>query len=99
MREIFALGFVRRLELGTFSRLIDTPHGRIAVSTTSAYRAWVKALHLVVEMQNALSNDHLLQKSVTTGGDPVWPRSHYKIDRAIETHVRFRASYVDVLAL
>jgi sulfite reductase alpha subunit-like flavoprotein/predicted heme/steroid binding protein len=97
MREMYFIGTLRRLDLGRFSRLVETAHGHQITSLAAVHRAWVRALYLIVEMQNALSKDHALQAEVTTGGDPVTPRSAYKLARAVETHQRFVQGYLDVL--
>jgi cytochrome b involved in lipid metabolism len=97
MRAMYAIGSVRRLELGAFSASLDGPLGAQVVSLSAAYRVWVKLLYLVVEMQNAISADHALQDAITARGDPVRPRSPYKLQRAVETHERFLRSYVDLL--
>lgn len=97
MREMYFVGPLRRLDLGRFSRLVETAHGHQITSLAAVHRAWVRALYLVVEMQNALLKDHELQRAVTAGGDPPSPRSPYKLARAAETHERFIQGYLDVL--
>lgn len=98
-REMYAIGVVRRLNLKGASVTVQRNDGSPqVVALGGAYRAWVRSLFLVVEMQNALRNDQSLQASVTTRGDPPSPRSLYKLQKAAETHRRFLRSYVDGLA-
>ena len=97
MRAMYAIGTVRRLDLGAFSARVEGRAGPQLVSLSAAYRVWVKLLYLVVEMQNALAADHALQDGITARGDPVRPRSPYKLQRAVETHERFLRSYVELL--
>jgi hypothetical protein len=73
------------------------PTGPYTVSCRTAHRAWVQALHLVVEMQNALAADYSLQASVTTAGEAPSARGLYKLSRAAETHYRFLQHYQRVL--
>ncbi len=97
MREMYVVGRLRRPELGALSVTLPGPSGPRVVSLWAAHRIWVKALQLVVEMQNALANDHSLQSAVTARGDPATPRSPFKLQRAAETHERFLRSYLDLL--
>lgn len=97
MRQMYAIGKIRRLDLRGASGVVRGPGGPQTISLATAHRIWVKLLYLIVEMQNALRNDHSLQHGVTARGDPVRPRAPYKLQRAVETHERFLRSYVDVL--
>lgn len=97
MRQMYAVGQVRRIDFKRASGVVNGPAGPQTISLASAHRIWVKLLYLLVEMQNALRNDHALQDGVTARGDPVRPRSPYKLQRAVETHERFLRSYLDVL--
>jgi sulfite reductase (NADPH) flavoprotein alpha-component len=97
-REMYAIGVVRRLNLkGTSVTIQRTDGTEQVVALGGAYRAWVRSLFLVVEMQNALRNDHTLQAGITTRDDPPLPRSLYKLQKAVETHRRFLRSYIDGL--
>jgi sulfite reductase alpha subunit-like flavoprotein len=98
MREMYAVGTVRRLALEGVSGVVQGPTGPQIVSLAAAHRAWVALLYLVVEMQNALRNDQSLQNGETTRDEPVLPRSIYRLQKAVETHERFLRSYLDGLA-
>lgn len=97
-RDMHLLGALRTLELAGPTASVTTPKGMRTVSLAALHRAWVSALWLVVEMQNALRNDHSIQTASTTRGESIEPRSPYRVQRGIETHERFVASYLDVLA-
>ncbi|MEO8180909.1 MAG: cytochrome b5 domain-containing protein [Deltaproteobacteria bacterium] len=97
MREMYCIGALHRLDLGRFSRVVETPSGYQVTSLVTVHRAWMRALYLVVEMQNAFARDQELQERVTSAGDPISPRSPYKLSRAVETHQRFVQGYLAVL--
>src|SRR5690606_6674173 len=63
MQELYLIGTVRRLEFGSHQAEAVSPSGPVMVSAATVYRAWRRALMLVVEMQNALRLDHSLQAS------------------------------------
>lgn len=96
-RDMYACGRLRALELDKQAVEIASPTGPRMVALAGVFRAWLRQLYLVVEMQNALRNDQTLQGSSTTLGEPVEPRSPYRLQKAVETHVRFLRSYLDVL--
>lgn len=97
MRQMYAVGELRRIDFGGASVVVEGPSGPQTISLSAAYRVWVKLLYLLTEMQNALSNDHSLQEGITARGDPPRPRSLYKLQRSVETHERFLRSYLEVL--
>ena len=91
MLEMYEIGTVRKLDLGD----AVLPAGETTTTLRAMHDAFVRLVYLVVEMENALRNDQSLQRSITTRGDPVEPRSPYKLERAVETHERFVASYLE----
>jgi len=84
LRERHRLGVVRALALDDVS--------------ASLYRALSRQLNLVVEMQNALAADQSLQREDVTGAGDPGERTPCKLSRGLETHQRFRASYLHGLA-
>ncbi|HYP89655.1 MAG TPA: cytochrome b5 domain-containing protein, partial [Polyangiaceae bacterium] len=98
MRDMYALGKVRALDFRRESRLVE--RGGVTQRTLLAtlYRAWLGFTYLAVEMQNALRNDLGLKNAVTARGEPIAPRSAYKIERLIETQERFLSGYTTGLA-
>lgn len=98
MREMYGIGKLRTLDFHGESRVVERGPVTHRMSLSTLHRAWVSFLYLVVEMQNALRNDLGLKESVTARGEPVAPRSPYKIERLIETQERFSKSYTGGLA-
>jgi sulfite reductase (NADPH) flavoprotein alpha-component len=97
MRDVYAIGTLRRLDLGGRVSLVEGPSGPQAISLAAVHRVWVALLFLVVEMQNALRSDQSLQEGPTSRDEPATPRSPWRLQRAIETHERFLRSYLDPL--
>lgn len=97
-REMHFVGVVRALNLRGRTASVPTPKGSRVVSLAAVHRAWLAALWLAVEMQNALRNDQGVQSAATTRDENPEVRSPYRLQRAIETHERFVSSYFDVLA-
>ncbi len=97
MREMYRVGMVRALDFDDYTTEVEGDAGPITVGVRTAYDAWVHALELVVEMQNALVMDYSLQLSATTAAESALERSAYRLSRGIETHARFIAFYRRVL--
>ncbi len=89
MREMYRIGRIRPLSFETFTAKVAGPSGTQRVNLRAAYQAWVRALHLVVEMQNAHNADWALQDSRVIGDDQRPLGSGYKLSRAAEAHLRF----------
>jgi sulfite reductase alpha subunit-like flavoprotein len=102
MRETYRIGMVRTPSFDDHVVRIAAPSGTLTIDCGVAYRGFVRALQLVVEMQNALYADQSLQHDIphepAATTPPVADRSAYKQLRAIETHRRFLKSYFEVLA-
>jgi sulfite reductase alpha subunit-like flavoprotein len=97
MRDMYRIGVVRSLSFDDHTTEVMGPSGPIVVGCQTAHRAWVEALHLCVEMQNALRMDYALQSGEIIGGEAASERGAYKLSRAVETHARFLESYRQVL--
>jgi cytochrome b involved in lipid metabolism len=97
MRDMYRIGRLRALQLDERTLEMRGPGGVQQVSCRTVFRAWVQALQLIVEMQNALGADFSLQERVTTDGEPAGERTPYKLSRAAETHYRFLEHYRRVL--
>lgn len=97
MREMYRIGMVRALEFDEHTTQIEGPSGPLTISCRTAHVAWLHALQLVVEMQNALRADYSLQECVTTSGEAAEQQGRYKLSRAAETHCRFLEHYQRVL--
>lgn len=97
MREMYRIGRIRPLSFEAFTAEVAGPNGAARVSCRAAYQAWVRALHLVVEMQNAHRADVGLQDSVTSPVEARHVAGPYKQSRAAETHQRFLKNYLKPL--
>ncbi len=95
MREMYEIGQVRQLALGGVARSIDRGGKQQSMALSSLHRAWLQMTYLVVEMQNAFVNDASLQAEKTTNLEGAEERTAYKLQRAIETHERFKRNYFD----
>lgn len=89
MREMYRIGRVRPLSFEDFAAVVTGPNGVTRISCRAAYQAWVRALHLVVEMQNAHAADLGLQSSVTSPVGVTHRLDRFKLSRAAEAHLRF----------
>jgi len=89
MREMYRIGRIRPLSFEGHAAMVSGPNGPVRISCRATYQAWVRALHLVVEMQNAHVADLALQSSVTSPGEASHEVGPYKQSRAAETHQRF----------
>jgi cytochrome b involved in lipid metabolism len=99
MREMYRIGMLRQLDFDDATVEVMGPSGPVVVSCRTAHQTWVRALELVVEMQNALVMDYSLQQSVTTAAETAAETSAYRLSRGVETHARFIESYRRVLEL
>ncbi|HEX3596620.1 MAG TPA: cytochrome b5-like heme/steroid binding domain-containing protein, partial [Polyangiaceae bacterium] len=97
MREMYRIGRIRPLSFEAFAAVVQGPTGAARISCRAAYQAWVRALHLVVEMQNAHRADLSLQNSVTSPVEAEHVAGPYKQARAAETHQRFLRNYLKPL--
>lgn len=89
MREMYRIGRIRPLSFENFAAIVAGPNGPARISCRAAHQAWVRALHLVVEMQNAHVLDLALQDSEVSPLEAAHSASAYKLCRAAETHLRF----------
>jgi len=89
MREMYRIGRIRPLSFENFAATVAGPNGPATVSCRASYQAWVRALQLVVEMQNVHLADLSLQESQISPVEPAHVRGAYKLTRAAETHLRF----------
>jgi sulfite reductase (NADPH) flavoprotein alpha-component len=97
MREMYRIGRIRPLSFENFAAIVTGPNGPVKISCRASYQAWVRALHLVVEMQNAHVADVALQDSVVSPLEAADVRGAYKLSRAAETHLRFLRNSLEPL--
>jgi sulfite reductase alpha subunit-like flavoprotein len=93
---IYKIGAVRRLDFGSSWGIALVPGEGIAyVPVRDLFRAWVRYLYLVVEMENALRNDFGYLSAPLTQGDAARELNPLKIQLVANTHVRFLEAYFD----
>ncbi len=70
MLGMYEIGVVRRLDFGMEWGVVAGPDGLHFMSLADIYRAWIRFLYNVVEMENALYNDYLLKEQTIIADDP-----------------------------
>ena len=94
MLEMYKIGSIRRLALGDGWGIALLPRaGLSVVSLRDLYRSWVRFLHSLTAMSNALSNDWGYMKAALTRGDDPDELNALKVQFASNTHERFLSGY------
>jgi len=86
---------VRRLDFGMEWGMAVGPDGLHFISLADVYRAWIRLLYNVVEMENALHNDFTLQEQALTRDETPDSYSPLKLQFILEAHDRFLVNYVE----
>lgn len=94
MLGMYEIGKIRRLELGSAWSVAVGPKGLRFISLAEAFRAWVRMLHLVVEVENAVRHDFAILDSVTVAGDAPGDMTVLKARLLLEAHQRFVDVYL-----
>ncbi len=94
MLGMYELGLVRRLDFGMEWGVVVAPDGLRFMALGEGFRAWVRFLYNVVEMENALSNDYLLKAQTIIADDPPDAFPPIKLQYLYEVHDRFMANFV-----
>jgi sulfite reductase (NADPH) flavoprotein alpha-component len=97
MLGMYKIGMIRRLEFGSRWCIAVGPKGLVFVSLHDVFRAWVRMLHLVVEVENAVRHDFSILETVTVGGDDVGTMTPLKARLLLEAHERFLTIYLPSL--
>ena len=97
MLGMYELGHIRRLDFGQEWGVVLGENGLAYISLEDAFKAWVRYLYLIVEMENALATDYGVQRKVTTLGEDPLLLTPLKTQIATETHRRFISGYLDDL--
>ncbi len=94
MLGMYELGVVRRLHFGQEWGTVVAPDGLRSMSLADAYRAWIRFLYRVVEMENALQQDYGLKDQTIIGDDDPTAFPPIKFQYLLETHDRFMVNYL-----
>jgi sulfite reductase alpha subunit-like flavoprotein/cytochrome b involved in lipid metabolism len=94
MLAMYKIGSIRRLDFGDAWGIALVPkRGLSVVSLHDLYRSWVRFMHLLTEMGNALANDWgYLGGAMTRDEDPN-ELNALKVQFASNTHQRFLGNY------
>jgi sulfite reductase (NADPH) flavoprotein alpha-component len=92
---LYEIGVVRRLDLGQAWGAALSPDGLQFVTLKDVYRAWVRLLYQVVEMENALANDFSIRQEPVTYDEAIHglSLSRYRLQQYLQSHARFRRDY------
>jgi sulfite reductase (NADPH) flavoprotein alpha-component len=94
MLGMYELGVVRRLDFGMEWGVVVSPEGLRFMELGDVYRAWIRYLYNVVEMENALSNDYSLKEQTIIANDSPDAYPPIKLQYLLEVHDRFRLNFV-----
>lgn len=95
MLGMYEIGVVRRLDFGMEGGVVVGPDGLRFLSLADIYRAWIRFLYNVVEMENALYNDYTLKELTLIADDPPDTYPPVKLQYLLEVHDRFVLNYVE----
>jgi ferredoxin-NADP reductase/cytochrome b involved in lipid metabolism len=93
---MYKIGALRRLDFASRWGIALVPSEGVSyVPLRDLFRAWVRYLYLVVEMENALRNDYGYLRGALTAGDDPFELNALKVQLAANTHARFLEAYFD----
>lgn len=95
--SLYRIGHVRPVRFGRRGAVAVGPEGLKYVLLSEIHRAWVRHLHLVVEIENALVYERAILDDVTVEGDPVDRLTFLKAQLLLEAQTRFTAIYLPAL--
>jgi len=94
---MYEIGVMRRLNFRSVTGVTISPDGLVVVSVEDQFRAWVRYLYLVTEIENALHNDYSLHDQPLTEGEVDGELTPMRIHLMIEAHGRFARSVIRAL--
>ncbi len=95
MLGMYEIGVVRRLDFGMEWGVAIGPDGLRFISLADVFRAWIRFLYNVVEMENALINDYSIEGQALTRDENPGSSSPLKLRLLLEAHERFLINYVE----
>ena len=97
MLDMYKIGKVRRLDFARAWGIALTAEGATYVPLAEAFRMWVRYLYRIVEMENALTNEHCLWELPLTASDRPPEFNQRRANLVLEAHERFQAVYLNDL--
>jgi len=94
MLGMYEIGVVRRLQFGREWGTVIAPDGLRSMLLSDAYRAWIRFLYNVTEMENAFRQDCALTDQTLIGVDDPGAFPPIKLQFLLEVHDRFAANYL-----
>jgi sulfite reductase (NADPH) flavoprotein alpha-component len=95
MLGMYEIGVVRRLDFGMEWGVVVGPDGLRFMLLADVYRAWIRFLYNIVEMENALYNDYSLKEHTLIAYDSPDSYPPVKLQYLLEVHDRFMLNYVE----
>ncbi|HUG17262.1 MAG TPA: cytochrome b5 domain-containing protein, partial [Thermomicrobiales bacterium] len=89
MLGMYEIGYIRRLRFKEAWGVAIGPHGLRYVSVADAFREWARFLYLIVDMENALTNDFSTLRRSATAGESPDEMTPMKVQMITDTHRRF----------
>jgi hypothetical protein len=97
MLPAYRVGSIRRLEFGAAGTVAIGDGGLAYVPLSDVFRAWVRYLYRVVEVENAVRGDFHALDTVVVGGDPPGAMSFLNARLLLEAHQRLTNVYLPAL--
>lgn len=97
MLGLYQVGHVRRLDFGSHWTVAVGRDGLSFFLLSDIFRAWVRMLYRVVEVQNAVRHDFGILDAVTVADDRADSMTLLKARLLLEAHERFLTVYVPSL--
>lgn len=97
MLGMYEIGVIKRLNFQQIGGVVIGPDGPFYITLDEVFHAWVRYLHLVIEMQNALKVDFTFLEQATTGSEAPHEFSLFKASLFIQAHKRFQSMCIDIL--
>lgn len=96
---MFEIGAVRRLDFGSEWGVAVSPTGLRFVGLSDLYEAFVRFTYAVVEMENALQNDHSISSEPVTYDEQRGSvhASPYRLQLRLQSHERFLRDYLSAI--
>ncbi len=92
---LYAVGHLRRLAFGGRWGVVLTEDGLRSLPLEELFTTWVRTVHLVVGMENALAADYSFTTTAATRGEDPRELTPFKAQFVVQAHRRFLVSHLD----